>query len=122
MLPPKLQTVPLDIRHYRLSTLLAVPMMPETLLEKLMDVGRALDRADYAGARSILFEAEELALRVQRETIDMQARLSASLAPAYRTVATEIKDRDIFGWKRSLDAFRLRVGRFAKVIVRDRQF
>lgn len=94
--------------------LLAVPMTSETLLDKLMDVDRALDCADYAAARWILLEAEDLALRIQRETIEIQARLSASVAPAYRTVATEIKGRDSLRWKWSLNALGFRVGRVAR--------
>lgn len=97
-------------------------MSSETLLDKLMSVERALDRADHAAARWILFEAEELALRIQRETIEMQARLAAPVAPAYRSVATEIKARPNLRWKRSLNALGLRVGRVARLIIRDRQF
>lgn len=65
--------------------------------------------------------AEELALRIQHETIEMQARLSASVAPMYRTVASEIKARDNFRGKWSLYALGLWVARVARLIVRDRQ-
>lgn len=102
--------------------LLAVPMSSETLLDKLMDVERALDRGDYSAARWILFEAEEFALQIQRETIEMRARMSASVAPAYRTVATQIKGRDNLRWKWCLNALGVRVGRVARLIVRDRQW
>ena len=96
-------------------------MTSETLLDKLMDVERALDRADYAAARWVLLEAEELAVRIQHETIEMQARLFASVAPAYRTVASEIKARDNARWKRSLNALGLWVARVARLIVPHRQ-
>lgn len=122
MVPPKLQAMTARYQAPSIEPmLLAVPMTSETLLHKLMDVDRALDRADYAAARWILLEAEELTLRIQRETIEMQARLSASVAPAYRTVATGIKGRDDPWWRRNLNALGLRVGRVARAIVRDRQ-
>ena len=95
-------------------------MTTNTLLGKLRDAEGALNRADYAAARWTLLEAEEMALPLQREMIDMQARLPASVAPSYRTVATGIKERDIVASKRTLIALRRRVGRFAELISRHR--
>ena len=95
-------------------------MTTDTLMEKLRRANGALDRADYAAARWILFEAEELALRIQREMIDMQARVPAAVAPSYRTVANEIKGDHTLGWKQKLIALTLRGGRFAKLIFRHR--
>lgn len=97
-------------------------MTTNALVVKLRDAEGALNRADHAAARWILLEAEEMALRLQREMIDMEARLSASLAPSYRTVATGIKRRDIVAWKRTLIALRRRGGRFAELIFRHRRF
>ena len=47
-------------------------MKAHALLQQLMDADRALQRGDCVTARSILFEAQDTALQMQRDMIDMQ--------------------------------------------------
>lgn len=91
-------------------------MKTKALLEKLMDAERALQRGDCPAAQSLLFQAQETVLQIDREMIDIQARLSASPAPLYRSVAVEIKNRRSCGWQPNPGALRLRIGRLAILI------
>lgn len=50
-------------------------MNTATLLEKLMEVEKALQRTDYFEARSLLMETEDYVLASERESIHVQAEL-----------------------------------------------
>lgn len=55
-------------------------MKTKALLEKLMDVERALQRGECYAAQKHLFDAQDCVLQIEREMIEMQAekvRLSA---------------------------------------------
>ena len=47
-------------------------MKTHALLQQLMDADLALQRGDCVTARSILFEAQDSVLQIQRDMIDMQ--------------------------------------------------
>lgn len=55
-------------------------MKTQALLQKLMEVERALQRGECIAAQTLLFDAQDRILEIEREMIDMQAekvRLSA---------------------------------------------
>lgn len=47
-------------------------MNTTTLLEKLVDIERALQRENYSTARSLVMQAEEFILQTEREMIHAQ--------------------------------------------------
>jgi hypothetical protein len=49
-----------------------VPMNTKALLEKLIEVERALAYGHYAAARALVLEAEDSLLQIEREMIRMQ--------------------------------------------------
>ncbi len=48
-------------------------MNTATLLEKLVEVERALQRTDYLEARSLLMDVEDYVLKTERDMIHVQA-------------------------------------------------
>lgn len=107
----------IKITHNRWSgVLLAVTMKTRALLQRLLDAERALQSGDCPAAQNFLLQAQETVLQIDRELIDMQARLSASAAPFYRSVAVEITNRRAFRWQPKSGTLRFRVGRLAVLI------
>lgn len=49
-------------------------MKTQALLKTLTDVERAVQRCELSAAQSLLFEAQEWVLQIEREMMDMQAR------------------------------------------------
>lgn len=62
--------------------MLAVLMKTQALLQQLIEADRALQKGDCAAARSILFEAQDSVLQIERDMIDMQTEKVRRTAPA----------------------------------------
>lgn len=62
-------------------------MNTTTLLEKLVEIDRALQNSNYMAARGLLLQAEDCVLQIERDMIDVQAE---KLRLASRAVAVPI--------------------------------
>lgn len=65
--PRRSQPIPWGVLLY-----IQMPMNTTTLLEKLFDIERALQRENYSAARSLVMQAEEFILQTEREMIHAQ--------------------------------------------------